>query len=898
MDELHVHRLVCTLYKDPLLCNSWALCTVDNMAYVWDSLIVYPIRNEQDEVMQASVVLLCVVSWLLGPSGALQSPEKAAIRAYKKGQLKQAAQVLNLLHTRPRRKRERWSRWNAERTRVAYLAARIALRRKRPDEAIRWLKPLERKPSQIRDYIAYTLARAYQDAGRPKAAIRLYRYILKEYEHHWRRPVRRHLIHALRSAKQWNELGDHLKKLLWHPRPYGGRRRVLWQMVEAYLKAGKIQPMKKWLRHFPLRYPMSPEAQRARTYIHSLKTKKTKLKLRAWNVNEQIWRLHNLAWRHPQDTIQRVKKELRKITGKRKKDAIRKGQLRLVIARAHARTRRFKDIIPIAEPLTHSFYPDWMRRRATYLLGRAYIEVGVYKKGSRFLHRYAEREPERKMARWASRWAARLAMLGGEYKRARRLFWEYLKIYPDMRRKSRMQVKWFRAWCLFRLGRYKKTLYAFKKLRRIARSRGLKRRIAYWTGRAYERKGDWRKAQATYSKLVRTVALSYYGILAKQRLYVIEVRIRRFSHVGTCQRRTIFSKLKRPQRVVKHKKKRRRRRTRRRRRKRTAPKKEQMRVPITNPRWSQKFTSPWKEGWTMMMDLDTHEPITRARLDKTMRQNVLSTIQHATRPVPFPSLPKYCYRKNTRYCKRARRAEVLARLGFQKEAVDELFRGRWVMKRPRARLVATIRWFRSISAHHEAIRMSYWLGNWPRSFNEKEYMSLRYPPAHAPLLFRFTKNYKVSLAFAWGIMREESLFFQKTYSSAAARGLMQLIPKTAFRIAKILGYTSFSLRKLYRPQVNIQMGCWYLGQLLHKFEYNVALAAAAYNAGPHRVVSWLKKRHHLAADEFSEEIPFDETREYVRRVLRSYTVYTYLYKRSLPAHSSTVAVRIKDNINF
>lgn len=853
--------------------------------------------------MQPGILFFVMMQLLAAPNEQFHKPEQAAVRAYHANEWKKASFFLSMLKDRKRQKREHWSKWNAQRMRVAYLAARIALKQNKPKTAVSWLQPLLRKPSQIRDYITFTLAEAHMRSGKPEQAIKLYRFILKEFDHHWRRPVRHKLIIALTRANKWKELGDHMKKLLWYPRPYGGRKHVLWEMTKAYVKAGQGKKVKKWLRHFPLRYPTSQEAKEARQITAQLTSQKKPLKLAPWTPSEKMWKLFHFAARKPKQAIEKADKWIGRCE-KNRGGKMMKAQLELIKARAYLRLRQYSDLLAICKPLLSKSYLPPIRRRAVYLMGRAYIETGTYKEGSRFLHAYAEKEPERRMARWASRWAARLAMMGQDYKRARRLFWEYLKIYPDAKYKKRLNIRWFRAWCLFRMGQYRKAIYAFRSLRNRTRFPGFRRRLAYWSSRANERWGKWRKARDGYVKLVKHSPLTYYGILAKQRLYVLEVKIRRESAPHTCRRKEPQTRIalppiaKSPKSNKRRKRKRRSKRNKRNRRN-TKPQLQLARIPIDNPLWKRSFSAPWKEGWAMMLELDTHGPISKARLDNTMRENVMQTIKRTTKPVPFPPIPQYCYTRNSRHCKRVRRAKIMAKLGFHKAAVAELFRGRWVMRHPQKRLVATIRWLRSRSAYHEAIRMSYWLrGKGFSAFKENEYMHLRYPPAHANMLFKRTKQYNVSLAFAWGIMREESLFFRNTYSRAAARGLMQIIPKTAYKIAKLLGISHFSLRQLYAPKTNIRMGCWYLGQLLQKFEFNVQLAAAAYNAGPHRVESWLQRRRNLAADEFTEEIPFDETREYVRRVLRSYTVYNFLYKRSLPRPITTVAVRVKDNINF
>lgn len=131
--------------------------------------------------------------------------------------------------------------------------------------------------------------------------------------------------------------------------------------------------------------------------------------------------------------------------------------------------------------------------------------------------------------------------------------------------------------------------------------------------------------------------------------------------------------------------------------------------------------------------------------------------------------------------------------------------------------------------------------------------------------------------FLQGLMREESALDPRAKSPVGARGLTQLMPATAKAVAKSLGIKRFSVDHLWEPDLNIRIGSTYLARMLKTFGHP-GLAAAAYNAGPGAVAKWLKKntRHF---DEFVEEIPYAETKGYVKRVLRSYAAYHFLYDR-------------------
>ncbi len=125
-------------------------------------------------------------------------------------------------------------------------------------------------------------------------------------------------------------------------------------------------------------------------------------------------------------------------------------------------------------------------------------------------------------------------------------------------------------------------------------------------------------------------------------------------------------------------------------------------------------------------------------------------------------------------------------------------------------------------------------------------------------------------------MRRESAFVPDVTSSADARGLMQLIPPTARSIATELKLPPADDAELYSPEWNIRLGTWYLRALTTRL-HHPTLVAAAYNGGPSSVARWAKERAELPLDQWVEEIPFKETRGYVKQVTIDLFIYRQLY---------------------
>jgi len=158
---------------------------------------------------------------------------------------------------------------------------------------------------------------------------------------------------------------------------------------------------------------------------------------------------------------------------------------------------------------------------------------------------------------------------------------------------------------------------------------------------------------------------------------------------------------------------------------------------------------------------------------------------------------------------------------------------------------------------------------------ERNDLNLRFPMPHRQQFISQAKSKDMKLSWPIAIARQESAFLTHATSSAGAKGLMQLMPGTAKLQAKRDGVLYQSRQQLLDPAFNIKLGTAYLSEMLARFDNNLAVAAAAYNAGPHRVKHWVK--HSLAQDQWIESIPYRETRSYVKNVL----AYSVIYQHQL-----------------
>jgi len=155
--------------------------------------------------------------------------------------------------------------------------------------------------------------------------------------------------------------------------------------------------------------------------------------------------------------------------------------------------------------------------------------------------------------------------------------------------------------------------------------------------------------------------------------------------------------------------------------------------------------------------------------------------------------------------------------------------------------------------------------------------SAAYPHAFRDLVVRHCRSARVDPDVMQALIREESAFNPNARSSTGALGLSQLMPATASVVARQLKLTLATPAALLEPRHNIRIGSAYLGSLQRRFSGNLAHAVASYNAGPAAVERWLARFPTAELDEWVEQIPVEETRLYVKRVLGSAAAYQFLY---------------------
>ena len=169
----------------------------------------------------------------------------------------------------------------------------------------------------------------------------------------------------------------------------------------------------------------------------------------------------------------------------------------------------------------------------------------------------------------------------------------------------------------------------------------------------------------------------------------------------------------------------------------------------------------------------------------------------------------------------------------------------------------------------------------------------RFPMPLKETVLRKSKDVQLDPAYVYGLIRQESRFIMDARSVVGASGLMQVMPATAKWTAKKIGLTNFQPQQINDQEINVAIGTGYLKLVLDEFDGSMPLAAAAYNAGPSRSRNW-RKGPVLEAAIWAENIPFTETRDYVKKVLSNTTNYAAIITgqpQSLKARLGTVGPR-------
>lgn len=454
--------------------------------------------------------------------------------------------------------------------------------------------------------------------------------------------------------------------------------------------------------------------------------------------------------------------------------------------------------------------------------------------------------------------AAEMYYRDGKYKQAAKLYRKY------MRTKFSRAAKYHVAWVEYRAGNYKRAEKAFTYLAGKS-GIGRKRNALYWLGRVQQKMGKKEQALDTFTRVYLKNAGRYYGIMAANRILELG-DAKRYSELtdvppsevpddkalgrpGGRILWTMNAPAKRP----------------------NFPAASRDKVAAELREAAESYGGGYPELWRAL-DLYVLGLDAEARMELRIAKAEASRSRRA----PARLLAKRA--SNLFMDNRARKRGMWGSSMHRRLKLDWKA-NRQEEERLNAARKASREFAPLVRRLMDRVDDPYWRrrralsGHWRTlrgvpDETSRPVFARAYPLGFEEVLRRETSKNGLSPYLMGAIARVESGFNHLAISVAGARGLLQVMPVTGNLIALRRGDTEFAVPNLLNPHVSIEYGSWYMSELIRKFRGQEPLAIISYNCGPHRVQQWLaRKGPHTELDEFIEEVPYSESRNYVKSVL-------------------------------
>ena len=535
--------------------------------------------------------------------------------------------------------------------------------------------------------------------------------------------------------------------------------------------------------------------------------------------------------------------------------------LHLVVADCLIRQQNYKESLAI-----------FRKRGDLKGMAKAYARLGQLQKASKTYDRLARNKSGQAAA--SARFLA--AWILGEDQRFGEAYERLVEYMADTGR-NRNKALWFAGWYAYRDERYPEAVKQWETLRKRSRHSGYRAATKYYIARAKLHMGETDKALSELLELSTQNRFSYYRLAAAFRLRIEEEgrnevygKSPKISGYGT------WRKIRRKYR-------------------KWSPWKEET-MASSMRRWLGEANVSNKEVMEARKTLETSSRSSKRfpHLASSLAWSRLGVNREAREEL----------RHHLKNLLKAMKNGTKALNGESPEQTARRISHRdYLLKHRETLSWALLLYARSIGDESDAYRIAVHLLREKelRKHDPKYHYRYRYPVPYFDTIHHYALRYEVPLELALAIMRTESGFRPDVVSNVGAVGLMQIMPMTGKKIAARLGEAdTFRQADLYDPETSIRYGLWYLGELLKKFQGQWPLAIASYNGGPHNVERWLADNRHLSWDAFVESIPFSQTRNYVKKVLKVASTYRYLYAGEFTSWNLRRRIRskVEDNINW
>ncbi|MCB0355806.1 MAG: transglycosylase SLT domain-containing protein, partial [Bdellovibrionales bacterium] len=599
---------------------------------------------------------------------------------------------------------------------------------------------------------------------------------------------------------------------------------VLWRLIQVEMNLKRTWRACRWARKLYAKYPAHP-------IIYDWGIDLARNKINGKNLgclaseNDIYTRMRHWHWAGEADRARRELEDLKK----RFKDGPQYKIDELIsqhLVQQGFAGEAVETLLPYYEQKSKDFDYLMSLAQAAARGGEYQTAVGAYYKAHKL-------KPTGKMGRTALFRAAFLSYQFQDYDGATRKFQEFVQLYQ----KSGLSrdAQWHLAWIRYLKGDYKGAIDSLaqilklKKRQRRIWAKFPEEKIRYWMAMSHYRLENFALARTIFNEISQDKLLNFYAQAAKIRL----------TDMPQIQLEASVDKSK------------------------TAA---DSRLPaniFSEDEANNNLTSEENESEESLTDIEEESVVGEEEYD-----------------VPPESEEKPVAFKDPKLKENFERAQDFMRLGFFDRARWEYYE---VERRTSNKdyLMLLMKAYEEIGSYHRSAYIGQVYFATPRERYDLESVKFlwkhTYPKAFANDVAKYSAYFAVPQDFIWAIMRAESRYRPFVMSPVGALGLMQIMPNTGRQVSRLLGEFSFQTGQLREPETNIRLGSRYLMRLLKKFEGSIPLAAASYNAGPHRVESWLASFGSLDMDEFIEHIPFVETRNYVKKVTRFFGVYNKLY---------------------
>ena len=720
-----------------------------------------------------------------------------------------------------------------------FLAAEASLNQARAHRALYYLKDLEKGLPEITDYILARRGQSYRALFQWEEAINTWESLLRVWPASPLLTTTHYRIADAYFAQAKLEKARAMYRTALSLAP-GHNQAPLAKFNLAHIAelVSDWREAAKIYQHFVYYRPSHPLSEVAATKLEAL-IKKGRAAPPSFGV--RLTQVDKLLTRHSFDRAEKALEAIQKIPLSLQDQwgvQFRAAQLQYRRGNYLKARETFQTLAQRYTGLASVEYLRWLARTHS-ALGETEKAVAIYQT-------LADTYPTSPIGRSSLFKGAWLAFNGGEHIEAIRLFGLYIQRYPKDARAS--DAHWYKGWNAYRLGDLPTARSTLERLRQLFPTSSLVQHAHYWEGRINIQMGNSNAGLRSYNEAVRINPYNYYGTMARQRLGDL-------SGIGTP--------------MALHGKS----------------------TEIASLGWSQRGDTVLDAPYVPAAEDDSFEP----NPDELPEAGGLRP--RSTQRLPWGGS---VFNWDT---PSGQRALTLLRVGLTAEAAEIVGK----LQPAEGWSAIDIAYSRSLllhhlGEHHAGLRIaSQAFGSiltTPLQQKSRPFFQMAYPQAHSHWLDHSTQEFNVSPLLLLAVMRQESAFSTRAKSWASASGLLQIIPSTGRKIAAALNMDTYDFQSLQNPEVNIRFGAWYLKELLTKFKNHIILAIGSYNAGPNAVSRWVQLRKNISTDEFVEEIPYRQTRHYIRKVIGNLSVYEELYKGQPLRLPLTIPNEYLDNINF